>query len=105
MSTGNVALTEGSGKNAATYTFTEDALTKFVQRVALASVAGADVMGEPGDTAWASGSGKIITLLKAIAAASVSTSPVPVSDSQIGEYETVAASQIRPGAWRYGGCW
>jgi hypothetical protein len=90
MSTGNVSLTEGTGKNAATYTFTEDALTKFVQRVALASVAGADVMGDPGDTAWASGSGKIITLLKAIAAASVSTAAVPIAMAD--EYETVAAS-------------
>lgn len=45
MATGNVALTEGSGKNAATYTFSEDAITKFLQRVGLNDSAGAEILG------------------------------------------------------------
>lgn len=42
MTTGNVAVTEGSGKNAATYTFSEDAITKFLQRLVLSDSAGVE---------------------------------------------------------------
>ncbi len=42
MATGNVNLTEGSGKYAATYTISEDALTKFLQRITLNSSAGVE---------------------------------------------------------------
>lgn len=91
MSTGNVALTEGSGKNAGTYIITEDAITKFIQRISLNDAAGADVAGSAGDAAWTSGSGTLISLLKAIATQAadvISASRVMMYD----EYETVAAS-------------
>src|SRR5882757_9753021 len=43
MTTANVAVTEGSGKNVATYSFSEDATTKQLQRVALNEQDGTDI--------------------------------------------------------------
>jgi hypothetical protein len=69
---GEVSL--GTGKKSATYTFTEDALLKFLQRTALNSPLGLDVMGEPGDTAWTgTGDAKLLTLLKVLALGMLST--------------------------------
>lgn len=67
--TGDFAATEGTGKNAATYTFTEDAVTKFLQRVALSGSDGNEIGGTSADAAWASGNGTFVSLLKAIATA------------------------------------
>ena len=47
MATSQVAVTEGSGKNLATNSFTEDAITKQVQRVALNDSAGAAITTLP----------------------------------------------------------
>lgn len=43
MATSRVQVTEGSGKNMATHSFTEDAVTKDVQRVVLNTSAGTDI--------------------------------------------------------------
>lgn len=45
MATSKVSVTEGSGKDVATYTVSEDALTKNLQRVAVNDSAGADILG------------------------------------------------------------
>lgn len=82
MATGNFAATEGSGKNAATYTFAEDAITKFLQRVGLCDATGADIAGSPSATAWTSGNGTLISLLKAIATTAISTGDSPVESHQ-----------------------
>lgn len=84
-------VTLGSGKKSATYTFTEDALLKFIQRTVLNDSAGNNLGGSIGDAAWASGNATLISLLKAIAGAAidqVSASRVMVAD----EYEAVPAS-------------
>lgn len=43
MATSRIQVTEGSGKNIATHNFTEDSVTKEVQRVALANSSGTDL--------------------------------------------------------------
>lgn len=43
MTTANVAVTEGSGKNVATYSVSEDAATKQIQRVTLNDSTGAEI--------------------------------------------------------------
>lgn len=83
MTTGNFAATEGSGKNAATWTFTEDAITKFLQRVGLNGSDGSDIGGAASDPAWTSGNGTLISLLKAlVATAQDTTTESPVSPHQ-----------------------
>jgi hypothetical protein len=42
MATSNIAVTEGSGKNIATHSISEDAITKQIQRVGLVNSAGAE---------------------------------------------------------------
>jgi Flp pilus assembly pilin Flp len=44
MATGDVKVTEGSGKNIATYTISEDAETKAIQRVAISDSSGSEVL-------------------------------------------------------------
>lgn len=48
MTTSSVAVSEGSGKNLATNSITEDAKTKEVSRVTLNTSAGADILGTAG---------------------------------------------------------
>lgn len=48
MATSKVAITEGSGKNAATYSVSEDAVTKEIQRVSLNSSAGVNLTDATG---------------------------------------------------------
>lgn len=43
MPTSRIQVTEGSGKNIATHNFTEDSVTKEVQRVAIANSSGTDM--------------------------------------------------------------
>lgn len=43
MATSSIGVTAGSGKNIATYSFTEDAATKEIQRVTVSTSAGVDV--------------------------------------------------------------
>lgn len=43
MATSHVEATEGTGKKVAAYSFTEDAATKYVQRIAFADSAGAEL--------------------------------------------------------------
>ena len=49
MATSRVSVTEGTGKNLATHSITEDAMTKEVSRANLNDVAGNDVMGATTD--------------------------------------------------------
>lgn len=44
--TSKIAVSEGSGKNVATYSFTEDAVTKEMQRVAFSDSSGNDALGK-----------------------------------------------------------
>lgn len=48
MATSKVAITEGSGKNAATYSVSEDAVTKEIQRVSINSSAGVNLTDATG---------------------------------------------------------
>lgn len=43
MATSSISVTQGSGKNVATHSLTEDAVTKEIQRIALSTSAGADI--------------------------------------------------------------
>lgn len=63
--TSKIAATEGSGKNLATYSLSEDAVTKEVSRVALNDNVGADVMGLAADAASATGG--LLARLRSIA--------------------------------------
>lgn len=57
MTTANVAVTEGSGKNVATYSISEDAATKQVQRVSINDNTGTEVTFEPSVAHGAADSG------------------------------------------------
>ena len=67
MANGDVDVTEGSGLKVATYTISEDAVTRNIQRVAVNDSAGADILGTTADAASASTS--IKAALRAIATA------------------------------------
>ena len=51
MATADVKVTEGSGKNVATYSVSEDTETKQIQRIALNDLAGVDILGTKVDAA------------------------------------------------------
>jgi hypothetical protein len=106
MANGDVDVTEGSGLKVATYTISEDAVTRNIQRVAVNDSAGADILGTTADAASASTT--IKAALRAIATALGTTAfdlgqgtggsrtlRVAIDNAQLdgSEYETVAASQ------------
>ncbi len=67
MANGDVDITEGSGLKVATYTISEDAVTRNLQRVSVNDSAGADILGTTADAASATTSVK--AALRAIATA------------------------------------
>jgi hypothetical protein len=67
MANGDVDVTEGSGLKVATYTISEDAVTRNLQRVTLNDSAGADILGSASDAASATTTVK--AALRAIATA------------------------------------
>lgn len=70
--TGFVAVTEGSGKNSATFEVTEDAKTKFLQRVPIAGSDGSDISGTTADAAYSgTGAGSWTAIFKWIGASLV----------------------------------
>jgi hypothetical protein len=67
MANGDVDVTEGSGLKVGTYTISEDAVTRHLQRVAVNDSAGADILGTTADAASATTT--IKAALRAIATA------------------------------------
>ncbi len=67
MANGDVDVTEGSGLKVATYTISEDAVTRNLQRISVNDSAGADILGTTADAASATTS--IKAALRAIATA------------------------------------
>lgn len=91
--TGDFAATEGTGKKAATFTITEDAETKFLQRVAIAGSDGSDISGTTADAAYSgTGNGGLIALQKWIGASLVSLlAKLPAS---IGQKASAASTSV-----------
>ncbi len=70
MSNDVVGVTPGAGKNVAGYGFTEDAITKIAQRIALNAQDGTDIMGVLTNPAWTTGDpASLVALWRAIRAA------------------------------------
>jgi hypothetical protein len=67
LANGDVDVTEGSGLKVGTYTISEDAVTRHLQRVAVNDSAGADILGTTADAASATTT--IKAALRAIATA------------------------------------
>lgn len=88
MTTSTVAVTPGSGKNVATYSFSEDAVTKEAQRVVFNTSAGVEVDFTSGTAGSPAGG------VSSVQGVSGGT-PLPANISSWNgrEYETVAASQ------------
>lgn len=115
MSTSDVSVTEGAGKNVATYAFTEDTATKEIQRVAVNDSTGAEV--DPAtETTLASLDTKLDTLIASNAAVEaavsstdpVSTYPYPttpvkgiISTAMTGTTSTAVSGMGAPGSGLY----
>lgn len=69
MATSKVSVSEGIGKNLATFSFAEDSVTKEISRTALADSAGVDILGTKADAVWdgSAGSPSGMSLWKYIA--------------------------------------
>lgn len=98
MTTSKVAVTEGSGTNLATYSFTEDAVTKHASRVTVVDTAGAEVMGSKTDdksTATDTTATSAVSIWKQISA-SIQTLAGAVSSSKVAT--KAAAADFADGA-------
>jgi hypothetical protein len=95
--TSKVAVTEGSGKNLATYSFTEDAVTKETSRVALTDTVGADIFGS---TADAKNAATDTTSVKAISIwKQISASVQAIATSIAGTLTVATHAVTQSGSW------